>query len=242
MVVIFHVLQKKAPEPYMDTYLEGCTCIITHLVHTNLCFYCNPTFLKPPNPCVSDTSTCVLPLVFLLPPFFARFILFPLCVSPVPVQLAEQQHGQPGEPRNVRQPLQLREHLFIGRAYPLALLPAQLHFWGPVSRTGHPLQHRLPRAARLPGVLPAVQHRQISHMDCEYKHTHSLLWPWCCATLPVHTCTFFLFISHTHKYSETLILTRSLTQVSTSADSLCAGESKAGFGDSSCLDSLKFAR
>ena len=89
-----------------------------------------------------------------------------LCVS-VPVQPPEQQHGvQPGPPaRLLHQPLRLRQRL--QRADALALRPAQLHLRGRLAGARHPLQHGLPRAPRLPGHLPAVQHGQVRHMDGE---------------------------------------------------------------------------
>lgn len=103
--------------------------------------------------------TAPLPVPSLLdspPSLFTSLILFHLLFFTVPIQLAEQQHGKPGEPRDVCQPLQLRERLLVGRAHPFTLLPAQLHLWGPVACPSHPLQHRLSWTAHLPGVLPAV--------------------------------------------------------------------------------------
>lgn len=88
---------------------------------------CNPTSCKPPSRCLSHTSTCTLPLSSLPPSLFASLILCPLLFSPVPIQLAEQQHGEPGEPCDVRQPLQLGERLLVDRAHPLTLLPTQLN-------------------------------------------------------------------------------------------------------------------
>lgn len=123
--------------------------------------------LRPDTPPVSSSaSTCALPPTLSSLPL--RLLHRVACFSlPVPIQLVEQQHGEPGEPRHLSQPLQLRERLLVRRAHPLALLPAQLHLRGPVAGPGHPLQHRLPRTAHLPGVLPAVQHRQVCNMDRE---------------------------------------------------------------------------
>lgn len=163
-------------------YCVGCGHLFRqlHLQHPTQCphtlislFHCNLTSLKLPKPLsLSRTSSCVLPLPSCSLPFFS-FFFYPFhslpswFLPPVPVQLAEQQHGEPGESRHVRQPLQLREHVFVGRAHPLALLPAQLHLRGPVPGPSNPLQHRLPGSACLSGVLPAVQHRQVRHMDRE---------------------------------------------------------------------------
>lgn len=128
--------------------------------------------LKPPlhlhRPCLQHLYLCP-PSKSLLPPSSPPSLSF-LFSLPVPIQLAEQQHGESGEPRNLSQPLQLRERLLVGRAHPLTLLPAQLHLRGPVACPGHPLQYRLPWTAHLPGVLPAVQHRQVCNMDREYTH------------------------------------------------------------------------
>lgn len=126
--------------------------------------------LTPRPPVYACASTCALPPTLSSLPLclLQRCACFSL---PVPIQLVEQQHGEPGEPRHLSQPLQLRERLLICRAHPFSLLPAQLYLRGPVAGTGHPLQHRLPRPAHLPGVLPAVQYRQVSDMDSEYTHS-----------------------------------------------------------------------
>lgn len=144
--------QKSAQKVILDTYPDSYTRP-THFPQLS-----RPGVIRPPfGPlCLLHLYLCP-PSASLLPPsLLASLIRVPLLFSTVPIQLAEQQHGEPGEPRDVRQPLQLRERLLIGRAHPLTILPAQLHLRGPVACPGHPLQHRLPRSSRLPGVLPAV--------------------------------------------------------------------------------------
>lgn len=152
----------------------------------------NQTSLRLQRPCLQHLYLCP-PSKSLLPPSSPPSLssLFSL---PVPIQLAEQQHGEPGEPRDLSQPLQLRERLLVGRAHPLTLLPAQLHLRGPVACPGHPLKYRLPWTAHLPGVLPAVQHRQVCNMDREY--THFFLAP--CMHLWLHE--FFFFLNNFWRY------------------------------------------
>lgn len=136
----------------------------------------NQTSVRTRKPLIPPAALPVPSLCLPPPSLFTSLSPFLLCLSSVPIQLAEQQHGEPGEPRNVRQPLQLRERLLVGRAHPFALLPTQLHVWGPFACPGHPLQHRLPWTARLPSVFPTVQHRKVCNVDGEYTY------------FPVHVC------------------------------------------------------
>lgn len=153
----------------------------------------NQTSLQTRKPPIPPAALPVPSLRLSPPSLFTSLSPFLLCFSAVPIQLAQQQHGEPGEPRNVRQPLQLRERLLVGRAHPFALLPAQLHVWGPFACPDHPLQHRLPWTACLPGVLPTVQHRQVCNMDREYTN-----FP-VCVHVCVHVCVFrLLWCTHKH--------------------------------------------
>lgn len=185
----------------------------------------NQTSLQTRKPPIPPAALPVPSLRLSPPSLFTSLSPFLLCFSAVPIQLAQQQHGEPGEPRNVRQPLQLRERLLVGRAHPFALLPAQLHVWGPFACPDHPLQHRLPWTACLPGVLPTVQHRQVCNMDREYTN-----FP-VCVHVCVHVCVFRLLWTCASKLKKK---SPKLSQVCTCAGMLCARESSASFIDSSC--------
>lgn len=99
---------------------------------------------------------------------FSFFPSSPFSLPPVPVQFAEQQHGsEHRQQSSLHQPLQLRAHLQCPNA--LALLAAQLYLRHHVPGPRHPLQHRLPWSPPLRGDLPAVQHRQVSHLDSKLR-------------------------------------------------------------------------
>lgn len=105
--------------------------------------------------------------------------VWPACAAAAPLTLlctslpaatvhepgAPEQHG-PADPEwlFLHQPLQ-HGACTEQRHGPLALRPAQLHFWRPLSLPGHPFQHRLPRTSQLRCIISTVQHSKVSNMD-----------------------------------------------------------------------------
>lgn len=48
---------------------------------------------------------------------------------------------------------------------PLALRPAQLHFWCPLALPSYPFQHRLPGTSQLRRIISTIQHSKVCNVD-----------------------------------------------------------------------------